>query len=408
MARTCKEIYAAPRYNGQMNSPTLKIIEDLAEIPAADWDALTGGDPFVSHAYLYALQASGCATAQFGWQTQFITLWQDEHLIGGMPLYVKMNSYGEHVFDFAWADAYRQNGLRYYPKLVCTVPFTPVTGARLLGATSEIRGMLLGAALEFANSSTLSPSPSPASGGGEYAGVSSLHCLFLNEADAQDARVRGMMLRQDVQFHWQNPGYRDFEDFLGALSRDKRKRIKQERRKVQEAGITLQCVTGDVATPEQWAFFASCYAHTRETHHSPPALNADFFQRIGVAMPQHTLLVIASREGRMIASALNIVTEEVLYGRSWGAFEFHSGLHFEACYYQAMEFCIACGIKTFEGGAGGEHKLARGFLPVTTRSAHWLAHPQFSRAVEDYLQRETGAIARYVDELNGRSPFRQM
>ncbi|MBI5429221.1 MAG: N-acetyltransferase [Nitrosomonadales bacterium] len=396
-------------------SPTLKIIEDLAEIPAADWDALTGGDPFVSHAYLYALQASGCATAQFGWQARHLTLWRGECLLGAMPLYLKMNSYGEHVFDFAWADAYRQNGLRYYPKLVCTVPFTPVTGARLLVAPGVdgdgVPGLLLGYALELAREGKVDRRAStptlalPLHGGGDT-GVSSLHCLFLNEANAQLAHADGMMLRQDVQFHWQNAGYNDFEDFLAALSRDKRKRIKQERRRVREAGITLQCVTGDVATAAQWAFFASCYAHTRVTHHSPPALNDDFFRRIGAAMPQHTLLVIASRGGRMIASALNIVTEGVLYGRSWGAFEFHSGLHFEACYYQAMEFCIARGIGTFEGGAGGEHKLARGFLPVTTRSAHWLAHPQFARAVEGYLQRETDAITEYVDELIGRSPFK--
>jgi predicted N-acyltransferase len=381
-----------------MNSPTLKIIENLADIPAADWDALTRGDPFVSHAYLYALQASGCATAQFGCKAQFLTLWQDGNLLGAMPLYLKVNSYGEHVFDFAWADAYRQNGLRYYPKLVCMVPFTPVTGARLLAATSETRALLLNSALQFAKDSD----------------VSSLHCLFLDEADTQEAQAQGMMLRQDVQFHWQNSvhlqnqSYRDFDDFLAALSRDKRKRIKQERRKVKEAGIELQCVTGDNATTDQWAFFASCYAHTRQMHHSPPALNDDFFQRIGATMPQHTLLVIASREGQPIASAMNTVTKDVLYGRSWGAFEFHSGLHFETCYYQAIEFCIANNIKTFEGGAQGEHKLARGFLPVTTHSAHWLAHPQFSRAVEDYLQREASAISGYVDELNERSPFKHM
>ncbi len=411
-----------PRYNGCMNSPKLKIIENLADIPAADWDALAGGDPFLSHAYLYALQESGCATAQFGWRAQFLTLWQDGRLLGAMPLYLKMNSYGEHVFDFAWADAYHRSRLRYYPKLVCTVPFTPVTGKRLLAATSEVRELLLRYALEYAREGVMKAgigdsTPTltlPLQGGGDdkESGVSSLHCLFLDEADAREAQAQGMMLRQDVQFHWQNAvhmqnrGYRDFDEFLAALSRDKRKRIKQERRKVQEAGIELQCVAGENATAEQWAFFASCYAHTRQLHHSPPALNDDFFRRIGAAMPQHTLLVIASREGRPIASALNIVTEDVLYGRSWGAFEFHSGLHFETCYYQAIEFCIARGIKTFEGGAQGEHKLARGFLPVTTRSAHWLAHPQFARAVEDYLQRETGAISEYVDELNERSPFK--
>lgn len=399
-----------------MNSPTLKIIDDLTDIPAADWDALAGGDPFLSHAYLYALQLSGCATAQFGWCAQFITLWQDGRLLGGMPLYVKMNSYGEHVFDWAWADAYQRHGLRYYPKLVCAVPFTPVSGKRLLGRTEAVRSLLLGYALEFAGDSTLfrnsTPSLAPHLPGGENNEVSSLHCLFLDDADAREAHARGMMLRKDVQFHWQNSvesqdrGYRDFEEFLAALSRDKRKRIKQERRKVQEAGITLQCVTGEHATPEHWAFFASCYAHTRQLHHSPPALNDDFFRRIGAALPRHTLLVIASREGRMIASALNLFTDEVLYGRSWGTFEFHSGLHFETCYYQAMEFCIARGIKTFEGGVGGEHKLARGFLPVATRSAHWLAHPQFARAVEDYLLRETDAISGYVDELKERSPFK--
>lgn len=400
-----------------MNTPILKIIEDLGYIPAADWDALAGNDPFLSHAYLSALQASGCATAEFGWQAQFITLWQDERLVGAMPLYLKMNSYGEHVFDFAWAEAYQRHGLRYYPKLVCTVPFTPVTGARLLAVSDEVRAMLLRHALELARDGIVkadigASTPTltlPLQGGGDdrKSGVSSLHCLFLDEADARIAQSAGMMLRQDVQFHWQNVGYRNFDDYLAALSRDKRKRIKQERRKVQEAGISLQCVTGDHATPEQWSFFASCYAHTRQTRHSPPALNEDFFQRIGASMPQHTLLVIASREGKPIASALNIVTKDVLYGRSWGAFEFHSGLHFEACFYQAIEFCIAHGIKTFEGGAGGEHKLARGFLPVTTCSAHWLAHPQFAQAVEDYLQRETEAISEYVGELNERSPFRQ-
>ncbi|MFZ2541321.1 MAG: GNAT family N-acetyltransferase [Gallionella sp.] len=378
-----------------MDTPTLKIIEDLADIPSADWDALARGDPLLSHAYLYALQASGCASAQFGWQAQFLTLWQDGRLLGAMPLYLKSNSYGEHVFDFAWADAYLHQGLHYYPKLVCSVPFTPVTGARLLVAagteSNEVRAMLLSAALQFAKDT----------------GVSSLHCLFPDENDAREMQAQGMMLRQDVQFHWQNPGYCDFDEYLAALNRDKRKRIKQERRKVKEAGITLQCITGDNLTTDQWAFFASCYAHTRQQHHSPPALNEDFFQRIGATLPQHTLLVIATHQGRPIASALNIFTKNVLYGRSWGAFEYHPGLHFEACYYQAIEFCIARGIKTFEGGAQGEHKLARGFLPVATRSAHWLAHPQFSRAVEDYLQREIIAISGYVNDLNDRSPFKQ-
>lgn len=371
-------------------SPTPKIIDVLADIPAAQWDALTGGDPTLSHAFFLALQQSGCAMPQYGWKAQFLTLWQGDELIGAMPLYLKMNSFGEHVFDFAWADAYRQHGLRYYPKLVCTVPFTPVSGSRLLAATDEVRGLLLQYALQFAKET----------------GVSSLHCLFLNAADARVAQAQAMLLRQDVQFHWHNPGYRDFDDYLASLSRDKRKRIKQERRKVQEAGIEIQCISGQHATPEQWAFFASCYLHTLALHNSPHQLNADFFQRLGAALPQHTLLVIASREGKPIASALNYMTDEALYGRSWGTFEFHSGLHFEVCYYQAIEYCIAHKLRTFEGGAGGEHKLARGFLPVTTRSAHWLAHPQFAQAVENYLKNETEAVAEYVDQLNERSPFK--
>lgn len=308
-----------------------------------------------------------------------------------MPLYLKMNSYGEHVFDFAWADAYQRHGLHYYPKLVCTVPFTPVAGRRLLAASDEARALLLRHALNYARDTE----------------VSSLHCLFLNEADASMAQSQGMTVRQDVQFHWKNADYRDFDDFLATLSRDKRKRIKQERRKVKEAGIELKCVTGYDATADQWTFFASCYLHTLRLHSSPHQLNEDFFQRIGATMPQHTLLVIATREGRPIASALNYVTADALYGRSWGTFEFHSGLHFETCYYQAIEYCIAHKIKTFEGGAGGEHKLARGFLPVTTRSAHWLAHAQFAQAVEHYLMSETAAVSEYVDELNERSPFKR-
>ena len=377
-------------YNVRMNLPTLKIIGNMADIPPAEWDVLAGDDPMLSHAFFLALQESGCAMPQFGWQAQFLTLWQGERLVGAMPLYRKMNSFGEHVFDFAWADAYMRYGLHYYPKLVCTVPFTPVTGRRFLAASEEMRGLLLKHALQYAKNT----------------GVSSLHCLFLNEADALEAQTQGMLLRQDVQFHWQNQGYRDFDDFLATLSRDKRKRIRQERRKVREAGIEVQCVSGHDATAEQWSFFAACYLHTLRLHNSPHQLNEDFFQRIGAALQQHTLLVIATRDGRPIASALNYLTRETLHGRSWGTFEFHSGLHFETCYYKAIEYCIAHDIKLFEGGAGGEHKLARGFLPVATRSAHWLEQPQFAQAVENYLIEEADAIAEYVDDLNERSPFK--
>jgi predicted N-acyltransferase len=382
-----------------MDAPALKIIENLTDIPAAQWNALAAGDPFLSHAYLHALQLSGCATPAQGWRAQFITLWQGASLLAAMPLYLKMNSYGEHVFDFAWAAAYRQHGLRYYPKLVCAVPYTPVTGARLLvtsHATEQqadaLREFLLTAALHLARELE----------------VSSLHCLFLNETDLRVTQAQNMMSRQDVQFHWHNSGYRDFDDYLAALSRDKRKRIKQERRKVQDAGIALHRITGSDITPEQWAFFARCYSHTRESRNSPAALNEDFFQRIGAALPDNTLLILATREGKPIASALCLYTADTLYGRSWGALEYHPGLHFETCYYQAIEFCIVQGIKIFEGGAQGEHKLARGFLPVVTHSAHWLAHPQFAQAVKDYLQREIAAVAQYKQALDQRTPFKEV
>lgn len=375
----------------QTETPTLRIVEDLADIPAASWDALGRDDPFVSHAYLHALQLGHCAVPEQGWTPRHITLWQDEALVGAMPLYRKMNSYGEHVFDFAWAEAYRRNGIAYYPKLVCAVPFAPVTGPRLLANDDATRARLLQSALDLAKNDE----------------VSSLHCLFLDETDIAVADRAEMMIRQDVQFHWRNPGYRDFEEFLASLSRDKRKRIRQDRRRVTDAGVTVRCIKGKDATDDDWHFFASCYAHTRETHFSPPALNEDFFQRIGSSLPQHMLLVIAEREGRRIAGALCIVANGVMYGRSWGAFEFHSGLHFEVCYYSPIDYCIANGIKRFEGGAGGEHKLARGFLPEVTRSAHWLAHPAFARAIEDYLAREGEAVAGYVDELESHSPYKK-
>lgn len=369
----------------------LKIIETIADIPEAQWNALAGNNPFLSHAFLRALQESGCATPRTGWQAQFLTLWLDGTLSGAMPLYLKNHSYGEFVFDWAWAEAYQKQGLNYYPKLLCAVPFTPVAGLRLLAASPEIRAQLIRSALQLAQSS----------------GVSSLHCLFPYEDQALEMQQQGMMLRQGVQFHWQNPGYADFDAFLSGMSHDKRKRIKQERRKVRDAGINFERIRGERITAEQWAFFFSCFTHTFRQYHSPLPLNLDFFRRIGAAMPENILLIIASRNGEPIASALNFFNDDALYGRSWGALEYHPGLHFETCYYQAIEFCIEQKIALFEGGAQGEHKIARGFLPETTWSAHWLAHPEFSRAVEDFLQREAKGMSQYVDELNDSNPFKQ-
>ena len=379
----------------------LSIVEDLADIPAAQWNALraaasldapAGDNPFLAYEFLRALQDSGCATPAPGWRAQFLTRWQDDRLIGALPLYVKSHSWGEFVFDWAWAEAYERHGLNYYPKLVSSVPFTPVAGARLLAESDAVRAELIAAALQLAKD----------------AGASSLHCLFPTEKQALEMQAQGMLLRKGVQFHWQNPGYVDFAAYLSGMRRDKRKKIQQERRRVNDAGIRFEHLRGEHITPEHWRFFMRCYARTHEQFNSPQALNLDFFQRVGASMPQNILLIVALKDDQPIASALNFYDDHALYGRSWGTLEYHDGLHFETCYYQAIEFCIANRIATFEGGAQGEHKLARGFLPVTTWSAHWLAHPRFSSAVADFLQRESGGIERYVDELNENSPFKRV
>ena len=377
-----------------------RIVESIAEIPALEWNALVASaspdpediNPFLSHAFLLALQESGCAGPQTGWETRFLTLTRDGRLAGVLPLYGKTHSWGEFVFDWAWADAYQRHGLAYYPKWISAVPFTPVTGPRLLAATPELRAELLDAALELAR----------------QAGVSSLHLLFPDETQAREMEARGMMLRRGVQFHWRNPGYADFADYLASLRRDKRKKIQQERRKVQDAGIRFRRLAGADIGEADWRHFMACYIRTHRQFNSPPAFNLDFFRCIGAAMPDKLLLIIAERDGKPIAAAFNLRNRRALFGRSWGTLEYHPGLHFETCYYQAIEFCIERRIATFEGGAQGEHKLARGFLPSTTWSAHWLAHPEFSRAVEDFLKREGAGMDQYVDELNEHDPFKRV
>jgi predicted N-acyltransferase len=271
------------------------------------------------------------------------------------------------------------------------VPFTPATGPRLLADGEETRKRLARALVDLARDS----------------GLSSLHVLFPAPGDAQALRACGLLERSAVQFHWRNAGYRDFEDFLGALSHDKRKKIRQERKRVAASGVSLRRVTGRAATVKEWDFFVMCYRRTYREHRSTPYLTREFFAEIAKRMPDQLLLVIAEREGRPIAAALDLFGGAALYGRYWGAIEHVPGLHFEACYYQAIEFCIERGIALFEGGAQGEHKHARGFLPETTRSFHWLAHPAFNRAVDEFLAREGEHISAYVDELEERTPFKK-
>lgn len=368
----------------------IRFIEDLTGIPATQWDALAGDNPFLRHAFLEALHATGCAVPETGWATHFATAWEADRLVGAMPLYFKNHSWGEFVFDWAWADAYKRGGVRYYPKLVSSVPFTPVTGPRILAHLPEVRSALLDAVLELARAS----------------GVSSLHILFPDEAEAREIQTHGLMLRQGVQLHWHNPGYTSFADYLANLRRDKRKKVQQERRKVRDEGIRFELLTGDRIKPAHWEHFMRCYVRTHEQFNSPQALNLEFFLRASDTMADNILLVIGFRDDVPIAGAVNFYNRDALFGRSWGTLEYHSGLHFETCYYQAIEFCIENRIALFEGGAQGEHKLARGFLPTVTWSAHWLVEPRFARAVDEFLQREAGGIARYVDELNESNPFK--
>ncbi len=347
-------------------------------------------NPFLSFAFLHALHESGSVSAATGWQAQYLALYQGEQLAAALPLYVKSHSYGEYVFDWAWADAYQRQGLEYYPKLLSAIPFTPVTGPRLLARDPAARAALI---------RTLTEQQAAA-------GVSSCHILFPPQDDALLLEQAGFMLRSAVQFHWINNGYRDFEQFLATLEPKKRKNIRAERRKVRDAGVSLRRVRGIDASEADWRLFHRCYAQTYAEHRSTPYLNLDFFLRIGRTMANNILLIVAERGGQPIACSLLILTQATLFGRYWGALEHVPCLHFETSYYQPLEFCIEQQIGCFEGGAQGEHKMARGFLPQKTWSAHWLAHPGFADAIERFLERESGGIEAYIDELNERNPFR--
>ena len=380
----------------------IRVHSNPNEIEATAWDALLEQSPrptpFMRHDYLAALHDSGCAVEDTGWSPCFVTLERGGSLAAAAPAYLKTHSYGEYVFDWAWADAYQRHGLRYYPKLLIAVPFTPVPGSRLLARDAEARNTLARGIHALA----------------KRLRVSSLHVLFHDEADGLAAANAGWSARQGVQFHWTVPAAggelpRHFGDLLASLSRDKRKKIQQERRKVAEAGVTFSVHVGPEIDGSLWQFFLRCYQLTYRAHHSTPYLNAAFFERMASCMAQHWVMFVARREGKPIAVSLIAVDPERghAFGRYWGAVEHVPCLHFEACYYQPLAWCIAQGYRSFEGGAQGEHKMARGLMPVGTRSAHWLAHPEFGRAVDDFLQREAAGIDAYMDELREHTPFKR-
>ncbi|MBI3547030.1 MAG: N-acetyltransferase [Gammaproteobacteria bacterium] len=378
----------------------LSVVDKLEKIAAADWNALAGyANPFTRHEFLALLESSGCVNAETGWRPQHLVLHSDGplqgRLLGALPLYLKTHSYGEYVFDWAWANAYARAGHSYYPKLVVSVPFTPVTGPRLLAAadaeSTRIKKKLIQGAWEMQATHN----------------ASSLHWLFVDQADAALLETEQHLLRTGCQFHWHNAGYRDFEDFLSTFTAHKRKKIKRERRHVREANIAMEILTGAAIRAAHWDSFYEFYHSTIRAHGAIPYLSREFFHGLGQVLPQQVVLVLARCDGRYVAGALNLRGEDTLYGRYWGSHgDFHS-LHFETCYYTAIEYCIAQGLKRFEAGAQGEHKLARGFTPVVTRSAHRLVHPQFNRAVAEYLTRERIEISSYIDELNEHVPFKK-
>jgi predicted N-acyltransferase len=381
------------------NNYVIEVQSSMRDVLAQDWDALlnaqTEPNPFMSHAYLSAMEESGSASAKSGWKLQLFTLRhilppQAGQLAGVAVLYIKPHSYGEYVFDWAWADAYQRHGLNYYPKAVSAVPFTPVPGSRLLADSDQSKSALLSAMVELAQNEDWS----------------SLHLLFLSNDDLQVTETAGWLSRHTVQFHWHNAAYDDFEDFLRALNQEKRKKIKQERRKVAEAGVIFKAFEGTQIQSADWDFFYQCYAQTYFEHGNAPYLNRDFFQRMQDTMPDNWVLFIAEKNGQRMACSLIGLGNNVAYGRYWGALERVDCLHFEACYYQPIAWCIAKGVERFEGGAQGEHKMARALLPVKANSAHWLAHPGFADAVEKYLEKEGHGVSAYLENLEGRSPLK--
>ena len=377
----------------------VRLHDNPAQVDADAWNALLTAQqaptPFMRHEYLHALQASGSATPASGWTNRLLSVQQGERLLGACALYMKDHSFGEYVFDWAWADAYERHGLDYYPKLVCAVPFTPVPGSRLLAHDPSTRQLLLRSLRELCDRDRLS----------------SAHLLFVDESDRRAAADAGWLLRQSVQFHWLNrepQPYAEFDDFLTSLQRDKRKKITQERRRVVDAGIRFSTHAGEQIDTALWDFFHRCYRLTYAAHGSTPYLKRDFFARMQRTMARHWVMFVAERDGRRVACSLVAVDPERghAWGRYWGCTEFVPCLHFEACYYQPLAWCIAQRYRRFEGGAQGEHKMARGLLPVLTHSAHWLRHPAFADAVARHLQREGAGVADYVDELRERNPFR--
>ncbi|WP_342315510.1 GNAT family N-acetyltransferase [Lysobacter sp. FW306-1B-D06B] len=369
----------------------VRILESLAEVSSAQWDALhDGANPFVAHAFLHGLEEHDCLRAKWGWRAQHLTLWEDDELIAAAPAYLKENSHGEFVFDHAWAHAYDRAGLAYFPKWLCAVPYSPVTGPRLLARTPQRRRMLTErmAALCASN------------------GLSSAHVNFHRRDEDADFGDDWLQ-RLDLQYHWRNDrGWRDFDDYLAAFDHKHRKNIRQERAKVARAGITFRIVDGTQASDDELATMHGFYLQTFAEYGNHPAITLEFLHHLARTMPQALVIVLAMRADRPIAGALCMRGGDALYGRYWGASEMAPGLHFETCYYQGIDYCLREGLTCFEPGAQGEHKLARGFLPTFVRSRHWVAHDDFRDALRDWCAQEAESVRAYASTLARHSPFK--
>lgn len=373
------------------------ITEDISTVEPAAWNQLSGTDcPFLRHEFLTALEDTGAVGPGTGWNPCHVVLYDDEGgLAGALPLYLKTNSWGEFVFDFAWADAYRHAGLHYYPKLVSAVPFTPTTGRRSLVAPGRdepevIRGLL-----------------DAARGRADELGLSSLHVLFPTTGEVDAFRDDGLLIRKDCQFHWNNRGYGEFDDFLGELTSVKRKKLRRERRRIAEAGIGFRVISGGELTTRDWDALIPLYSSSFWRRGREPYLSRAFFEQVARTLPEQLIVIIAEHDGESIATAICFRSDDTLYGRYWGSSGRYHSLHFETCYYQGIDYCIAHDLAAFEPGTQGEHKIARGFVPTETWSAHWLSHPQFTAAIDDYLDRERGYIDEYMEAVNGHVPYRK-
>jgi len=372
----------------------VQCIATLAEVDAGQWDALLiENHPLLSHAFLYAMEQYGCLTERSGWIPRYLIVKDGDALVAAMPLFEKTNSWGEFVFDHAWADAYARYGEPYYPKLVASIPFSPVFAQKLLlksGSEDILYPVLLEGALQLAR----------------QLGSSSLHILFPLESEQDYFQQQRLIARHDCQYHWNNKAYASFDEFLQTLNRKKRKNIQQERRKVKDAGISFRCLDGDTARVEDWEIFTEFYNLTYERKWGAPVFSQAFFQAIATALGERMILILADKNEHCIAGALMYRSDRVLYGRHWGCSEYHDALHFETCYYQGIEYCIKHGIELFEPGAQGAHKLARGFEPTRTHSSHWLADPRFVPAVKQFCADESAAVEQHLADAQLHSAYK--